>query len=207
LGVQQYKAGFFVVTAILALFAASPALQRLLVMPQTEFFTELWLLGAEHRAEGYPYNVTSGETYTVYLGIANHLGSCGYYVVQVKFRNSTESAPNSFNRTCSTLPSLYNLTVFVADKAMVEVPVTFTLNYSLGMYNESLPQVTLTGIRLNGLMLKAETLSVWNAEKSEFYGSLFFELWIYNSTTARFQYHERYVSLRLNLTAESPAPA
>ena len=46
---QQYKTLLLVVTAILSLLVASPALERLLVYPQTEFFTELWILGPGKR--------------------------------------------------------------------------------------------------------------------------------------------------------------
>ena len=106
MNLTQYKALFIVVTAVLALLVASPALQRVLVYPRTEFFTELSLLGPGHVAENYPYNITSGETYSVFLGVGNQLGSCAYYQVEVKFRNETQSAPDSFSRTASSLPSL-----------------------------------------------------------------------------------------------------
>jgi len=43
-------------------------------------------------------------------------------------------------------------------------------------------------------------VSGWNATRSEFYGNLFFETWIYNGTTESFQYHERFVGLRFNMT-------
>ena len=75
---QQFKALFILVSAVLALLVASPALQKVLVYPQTDFFTEVWMLGPGHLAESYPHNVTTGESYKVFLGLANHLGSCSY---------------------------------------------------------------------------------------------------------------------------------
>jgi hypothetical protein len=45
LNLQQYKALWIVVTAVLALLVSSPAMTRVLVYPQTSFFTEVWLLG------------------------------------------------------------------------------------------------------------------------------------------------------------------
>ena len=54
MNLQEYKVLVFVVTAIVALIVASPALQRILVYPQTEFFTELWLLGPNHVAGEFP---------------------------------------------------------------------------------------------------------------------------------------------------------
>jgi hypothetical protein len=40
----------------------------------------------------------------------------------------------------------------------------------------------------------------WDSEKMGFFGDLFFELWVYNGASHGFQYHGRFVSLRLNMT-------
>src|SRR5208337_4705983 len=106
---DEYRLPFIVVTTIIMLLVASPAMSRLLVYPRTEFFTELWLLGSNHTAEDYPYNVTNGQNYTIYLGLGNQLGYCAYYLVEVKLRNETQSAPSSLgpveDATPSSLPS------------------------------------------------------------------------------------------------------
>jgi hypothetical protein len=205
----QYKALFFVVTAVLALLVASPALQRVLVYPRTEYFTELSLLGPGHKAENYPYNITSGESYKVFLGVSNKLGSCAFYQVEVKFRNETESAPNSFSRTPSSLPSLYNLNVFVADQESFEIPVTFSVDYSFRNVirtEQSANNITLLQVNSDNVKFNGETLNLrgyssdWNPHTRVFYGNLVFELWIYNSTISSFQYNERSVDLKLNMT-------
>ena len=176
---------------------ASPALQRLLVYPQTDFFTELWLLGPQHKAENYPFNITRNQNYDVFLGIENHLGHCGYYLVQVKFRNQTQPAADSFNHTPSSLPSLYNVVAFVADKETWELPVHFSFDYT---YDENLTQVIFNRMMFNNVELAINGSSaVWDPQKSSFFGNLFFELWIYDAT-GNFQYHERFVGLRLNMT-------
>ncbi len=198
LNLLEIKVLIMIVTAVAALFVASPALQRVLVYPQTEFFSELWLLGPGHMAEGFPYNVTSGQSYNMYLGVGNQLGECAYYEVQVKFRNFTQSAPDSFNRTASSLPALYNVYMFVADKESWELPVTFGFEYS---YDQGSSRVLL-----NNLLFNSERLSLvgqstaWSSNRTDFYGNLVFELWIYNSTISGFQYHERYVDLKFNMT-------
>jgi uncharacterized membrane protein len=194
---RQCKALFIIVTAVLSLLVASPALARVLVYPQTSFFTEVWLLGPGRMAENYPYNITANENYSVFLDIANHLGSCAYYTVEVKFRNDTQSAPDIFNLTASNLPSLYNLTVFVANGETWELPVTFAFNYSVTSLQVGFNSMTFNGVNIN---LTGES-SDWNPQTKVFYGNLFFELWIYNGTTSTFQYHERFVSLLLNMTA------
>lgn len=227
LKLHQYKALFIVVTAVLALLVASPALQRVLVYPQTEFFTELGVLGPAHMAENYPYNITRNQNYTVFLDVINHLGSCAYYQVQVKFRNATQSAPDSVNRVSSSLRSLYNLTFFVANQESLETPINLALDYSfqkvsrtvfnnvtvfngagknntieLRPSNITLLQVNFESLRLNGEALNLRGLtSDWNATTRMFYGNLVLELWIYNGATSGFQYHERFVDLKLNMTS------
>jgi len=195
---QEYRVLFMAVTGILALLVASPALSRLLVLPRTEFFSEMWILGPNHKAEGYPFNITRGHDYNVFLGVGNHLGDFAYYLVEVKFRNQTQSAPNSFNRTSSSLPSLFNITAFVPDKGTWELPVTFSFDYG---YNETLAQVSLHNMILNGVELDMRDYTMaWDSRNNGFFGNLLLELWIYNATASSFRYHERFVGLWFNMT-------
>lgn len=187
---------------VLALVVASPFLSRVLVYPRTEFFTELWILDANHEAESYPFNITRNQNYSIYLGIGNRLSYCAYYLVQVKFRNQTQEAPTSFgpieNRSSSSLPSLFNVTAFVADEQAWELPLTFSFDY---VWDETLSRIDFSSLRLNGVWLNMTNYTVsWDSEKSEFRGFLFFELWLYNASANVFQYHGRFVSLRFNMT-------
>ncbi len=225
MNLNEFKVLLIVVTAVMTLFVASPALQRILVYPQTEFFTELWLLGPGHMAEGFPYNVTSGNSYNIYLGVADHLGHAGYYEVQVKFRNSTQSAPDSFNRTYSSLPALYNMYLVVPDEEQREVPLTFGFDYRFQnvtrvVYrnvtitddqgnevnvqvpeNVTILQVVFDRLRFNNVSLSLEGYtSDWDSAKGIFFGNLFFELWIHDDVSGGFKYHERYVDLKFNMT-------
>jgi len=119
MSLQEYRLPFRVATGLLVLLAASPALSRLLIIPQTESFTELWVLDRNRRAEDYPFNTARTLNHTLTLGIENHLGNFAYYLVEVKFRNKTQPTPSSFNHTPSSLPALLNITAFVADKGSV----------------------------------------------------------------------------------------
>ena len=198
MNLQEYKVLLLVIISVSALLVASPALQRLLIYPQTEFFTELWLLGPNHKGEKYPFNITRNENYNVFLGVGNHLGHCAYYVVQVKFRNLTQPAADSFNRTSSSLPSLYNITAIVADKETLEIPIVFSFDYA---YNENLSQVNFNRMMFNNVALNLNGYSTArDPQTNRFFGNLFFELWIYNDTIGTFQYHERYTDLKLNMT-------
>ena len=197
LDLHEYKVLILVVTAVSALIVASPALQRLLVYPQTEFFTELWYLGPGHMAEDIPYNISRGESYSLFLGVANHLGRCAYYSVQVKFRNANQSAPDSFNRTSSSQPAVYNVYTFVADNGTWELPVTFSFDYA---YDSDSLRVDFHSLVFNGETIDLNGYSTfWNPERNVFFGNLIFELWIYDNATGSFRYHERYVDLKFNM--------
>jgi hypothetical protein len=187
---------------VLALLIASPALSRLLVVPRTEFFTELSLLDSNHTADDLPFNISQNLNYRVFLGIGNHLGYCGYYLIEVKFRNQTQSAPSSSgplaNRIPSSLPSLYNMTAFVADQGVWERLLIFSFRYT---YDQTLLRVEFNGLRLNDAALNLTGYTTkWDPMRKGFLGYLFFELWIYSGTTNSFQYHERFVNLWLNMT-------
>lgn len=202
LKVTEFRLLYWLAVGVLALLVASPFLSRVLVYPRTEFFTELWILGANHKAENYPFNITRNQNYSIYLGIGNRLGYCAYYLVQVKFRNQTQPAPTSLkpveNLSSSSLPSLFNITAFVADETTWELPLTFSFDYG---YNVTVSQVMFYNLTINNLVLDMRNyMTTWNSTNKDFYGNLFFELWIYNSTISNFQYHARFVSLRLNMT-------
>jgi len=202
LNLKEYKVLLLVFTSVSALFAASPALQRLLVYPQTDFFTEMWLLDPNHMTENFPFNITRNGKYSIFLGIGNHLGSCSYYSIQVKFRNQSQSAADSFNRKGSSLPPLHSISAFVADKEELEILISFSFNYVQDSHNETLSQVRFLYMTFNDSVLNLnDYAAVWDAEKSGFFGNLFFELWIYNGTVGVFQYHERFTGLWLNMTS------
>jgi len=199
---EDYRAIFLVVTFVLALVVASPALSRLLVYPRTEFFTELWILDSNHRAENYPFNITRNQEYSINLGIANHLGYCAYYLVEVKFRNESQPSPTSFgpieNRTPSPLPSLFNITAFVADEGVWERPINFAFDY---VYDKNLSRVSLLSLKFNDVVLDLSDYVIeWNSTRKGFYGFLFFELSVYDRASKQFEYHGRFVGLWLNMT-------
>jgi hypothetical protein len=200
----KHNALFIVIITVLALFVASPAIQHYLVYPERESYTELWLLGSGHTAQGYPYNIVQDQNYSVFVGVENHLGFCGYYLIEVKFRNETQSSADSLNGTPSSLPSLYNLTAFVPNKQTLEIPVTFALSYTSGSYNETLPQVVFQQLTFSNQTLGLNgCFAAWNAQTHEFAGYLSFELWLYDDVIKDFWYNSRVLNLHLNMTLPS----
>ena len=196
MGLQKYRGLFLIITAVLALFIASPLLQKFVYFPQTDFFTELSLFGSYNNAT-YPTNVTSGGTFRLYLNVDNHLGSLAYYVVEAKFGNQSKFTPNTFNHTSSVLPSLGSISFFVADNESLQVPIDISLQYNVDPNDSRL--LDMQSITLNGATISDQTTIAWNSEKNGFYGNLFFELWLNNDTTNGLVYHERYVSLWLKM--------
>jgi hypothetical protein len=95
------------------------------------------------------------------------------------------------------LLSLYNITAFVPDGGTWEVPLTFSFGYAAVTSST----VQMRSIALNNIALNMSGPSIaWNSTTRTFGGFLFFELWIFNRTTSVFQYHQRDVSLALNMT-------
>lgn len=201
---QQYRNLIFIAATALALLMASPSIQQVLVYPQPEGLTEFYLLDGNRNAI-YPSNITVDETYRMYLQIANHLGSCAYYQVQIKFSNQTGLGPNSFNHTSSPLQPLGTLTVLVADGSVEEIPVevSFQYNVSEPVARGEPSRLNVQNVTFNGFSLPANSSIEWDTPKAGYFGNLIFELWIYNSTTRAFQYHERYLSLWFNMMPES----
>jgi hypothetical protein len=123
-------------------------------------------------------------------------------MVQVKFRNQTQPEPTSFgpieNRVPSNLTSLFNITAFVADEHVWELPITFAFDY---VYDETLSRIEFYGLTLNNVWLNMTDYTIsLDVEKGGFPGFLFFELWLYNADLNGFQYHGRFVRLALNIT-------
>jgi len=164
--------------------------------PPGEVFSELYALGPGHMAEGYPFNVSEGGSYMVYLGVGNHMGSSVYYEVCVKFRNSSESLPNATSGESSSLPVLYRYRVFLGDGGVWEAPLNFSL-LNVGFDGN----VSSVGrLDVDGVVSDVNKIAMWDNETKGFYYQVFVELWRYDVTTSRLGFDNRFVSLWLNVT-------
>ncbi|MEM2147846.1 MAG: DUF1616 domain-containing protein [Candidatus Bathyarchaeia archaeon] len=183
----------------LSLIILSPTLAHVVSWPEGEKFSELWILGPNRMAEGYPFNVSAGMLYRIYLGVGNHLGKSAYYKVYVKLRNQSEPLPNSTAGVPSPLEPIYEFHVFLADNSTWEREISF-----------SFEQVSFNGnvCRIGGLMFDGHYAAVdkgavWDAERNGFFIQLFFELWLYNADISDFEFHNRYVNLWFNMSTVS----
>jgi hypothetical protein len=180
----------------LGLIILSPTLAIVIRLPGGERFSELWILGSEGMAEDYPFNVKADEPYTVYLGIGNHMGGLEYYRVYIKFGNQTEPLPDALNGTPSVLDPIFEYRMFLWDGEIWEREVSFSFD---DVSSEG-SVCKVSNVMVDGHVLNVGKFCVWDNEEGGFYCQLFFELWIYNASASGFQYHNRFVGLRLNMT-------
>ncbi|UCE16199.1 MAG: DUF1616 domain-containing protein, partial [Candidatus Bathyarchaeota archaeon] len=178
--VEEYRTLFIVGTLVSMLVAVVPAFSLFIRIPSgSERFSELWLLGPAHTAENYPFNVSVTEQYRLFVGVGNHLHSSSYYIVYVKFRNQTQQLPNSTMSEPSLLPPLYEYHFVLSNGEVWEAPLTFAIENVVVQQNFSLVQ----NISINGITFPINYSSSWNSDKNGFYYQMFFELWLYNTTS------------------------
>jgi len=193
---EEYRTLFIVVTLVLALVAVSPVLGVVVPQGGSERFSEFWLLGQGHIAEGYPFHVGVDEEYRVFVGVGNHMGGSEYYMVNVKFRNGTQSLPDIDGSEPSSLSPLYEYRFFVGDGEVWESPVTFGFE---GVVVEG--DVLVVGdVIVNGVSFPVDASTSWDSEKGGCFFQLFFELWRYDVVSRAFRFHDRFVGLWLNMT-------
>jgi hypothetical protein len=194
---QDYRSVFLGVSLVCLLLAASPALSTVVSLPRGgERFSELWVLGLNHMAEDYPFNIHVWDQYSVYVGLGNHLGEAGYYAVYVKFRNQTEPLPNATLSEPSSLPSLYEFRAFAADGGTWETLVTFSVLGFSRVGNSSFVKDFI----INDQVVHFDSSATWDVEQVGFYYQLFFELWLYDTSSQEFMFHNRFVGIWLNMT-------
>jgi uncharacterized membrane protein len=197
MNLDDYKVVFIVVGLVGNLLFAIPALSLIINLPEGEEFSDLYVLGPGHMLTGYPFNVSSGVDYLVYVGVGNHLGRAAYYNVTVKFRNQTDPLPNSTSATPSSLSPLYTYRLFIDDNGTIEVPLTFSfVNVS---YSGS--QSTVGTLVINSVSFSVNKPAVWDSANNGTYYQIFMELGLYDARSDTLSYNNRFVSLWLNMTA------
>jgi hypothetical protein len=193
---EDYKVAFATLGLVGILLFASPTLGLVLHLPGGEKFSELWVLGPRHMAEGYPFNVKANDSYTVYVGVGNHMGSSSYYVVYVKFRNQSEPLPNATAGTPSPLPPLYEYRIFLQDGKTWDAPLIFSFSNVSFSENRSF----VGSLMMNGVIFNVDKSASWDVEDKGYYYQIFVELWIYSVESKGFEFHNRFVGLWLNMT-------
>ena len=159
----DFKLFYWLSCLALGLVILSPTLAMVVRLPGGERFSELWILGPEHMAEGYPFNVSENSVHKMYLGVGNHMGDLEYYLVYVKFRNQNESLPNNVNGTPSVLQPLFEYRVFLEDGGVWERQVLFSFE---GVSREGNLSKVLT-LSLNGSAVNVDKVAAWDQTNKE----------------------------------------
>jgi len=206
----QYRVTIFLMILVLILVAISPLLANIVKFPDSsEKFSEFWLLGPENTAENYPFNVTDGETYKIFVNLNNHMDSSEDYKIYVKFGNDTQI---DFANV-SSLSLLYEFQALVDDEEAWESAVTFGFqNVVIQDKVVTVDDVTTTlpienstlsvgDITINGTVIPVGASTSWNSENNGFYFRLSFELWHYDASLKEISFHDRIVGLHLNMTS------
>jgi uncharacterized membrane protein len=180
----------------LCLIFLSPTLALIIPLPEGQEFSELWILGPTHIMGDYPFNVSIGSNYHVFLGVGNQMGRLEYYLVKVKLRNQSESMPDSSLGVPSELPATYEYQLFLRDNSTWETEFTFSLRdvSSKGSVGR------ISTIVINGYALSVDKVATQDESDGGFYYELFFELWIYNATISDFQFHNRYAGFWVRIS-------
>jgi hypothetical protein len=174
-----------------------PSIMLFMQLPGGERFSELYVLGPGHMAEGYPFNVGAGVDYNVFLGVRNHLGGSASYQVVVKMRNATEPLPNATSGVPSPLPMLYAYDIFLSEGQTWEEALVFRFDgVAFGLNVSSVGR-----IRVNDAWANMNETAVWDDVNDGYYYQVFVELWLYNATGNSFGFHDRFVSLWLNMAS------
>jgi len=186
MNLEAYHALFIVATLGLALIVASPALAVLVPLQiGSEKFSEFWLLGPDHVAEGYPSNVQVDEDYKVFVGVGNHMGGSEYYMVRVKFHNISQD---------SSL-SLYDYRFFVSDDNILEFPLSFGFEDVDVEGND----LVLGAVTFEGVSFPVDISVVEDVGGAGFVFQYFFELWRYDLVSKTFRFDDLSVGIWLNL--------
>lgn len=197
MNLSDYRMVFAAIFLVFVLVAASPTLSMVITWPIGERFTEFWILGPGRMAANYPFNVTENTSYTVFLGVGNRMGRLEYYVAYVKFRNQLEPLPNATAETPSPLTLIREYRAFLSEGETWEKNVTFAFS---GVSSEG-NSCRVSYLKIDGFAFFVNKTAMWDVENKGYYFQLFFELWRFNVAESKFQFHNRFVTVWLNMTA------
>jgi uncharacterized membrane protein len=193
---DDYKLFFVTVGLIGVLLVCTPAIIGAIPPPGDEQFSELYLLGPNHMAENYPYNLVVGQKYSIYVGVGNQLGSSAQYVLYVKLGNLTDQLPNNNLGTPSPIQPLNEYRFSIKDNMKLENPLNFLVTSASIQGDNS----QINTLQINNVAFNVNKPAIRNSTSTMFTYQLFFELWIYNVHTGSVEFNNRFVNLHLNLT-------
>jgi hypothetical protein len=194
---QETAKLFYVISCIaLGVIIFSPTLFSVIGLPKGESYSALWLLDSDHQIENGTLVISPTKLYKVYLGVENHMRNLEYYRIYVKLRQNNEALPDEATESPSPLEPIFEYRVFLNDNETWERESRFSIEEI--SFSGDFAQIS--GLSIDGNYLSVNEFVAREEQSNDFYCQFIFELWLLNSTTSRFQYHNRFVSLWLRLT-------
>ncbi len=197
MNLNHYKILLVAIGLVGILILATPVLGTLIVIPGSERYSELYLLGPQQTTSNIPYNVLPNQTYTIYLGVGNHMGESQYYLVDAKLRNQSQSFPNETSDTSSSLQPVYQYREFIGNEGSWQTPVDFSISNISVVKNE----MVLGTISIMNSTSTVNLKAIYDTKNQGYYYEVFFELWSLNPNTGSFQFQDRSVYFWIRLAA------
>ena len=196
---RQIKTVYTFFCILLCLIFIAPTLFVTIPLPNSESFSEMWLLGDNNMIETGAFNILLTEPSTVYLGVANHMDKLEYYTVYVKLRNQSQALRETSPQLPSPIKSIFAYHLFLTNNEPWETP--FTFSFETVSFEGNISRISTLSI--NGKEVSVNTTLARDTISGHFRCQILFELWIYNSTISGFQYHNRSVWFWINLIEPS----
>jgi uncharacterized membrane protein len=137
----------------------------------------------------YPFNIIQRQSYSVFLGVINHMYSSAYYKMNMKFCKENDQFPNLEANAPSPVQTLYTYRLLLEDVGISES----TLNFSIPRVDFLEKRALIDTLVINGEEIKVEKSIDWNVTSTGFYCQLFFELWLYDAASSEFQFATQFV--------------
>ena len=109
---------------------------------------------------------------------------------------SNQPLPSINSSEPSSLPSIHEFQFVLADGDVWETPIIFEI-LDASVDGDSM---VVKSVSINDRIVQVDCSSSWDSEDSGYPFQLFFELWVYNSESSTFEFHDRFVGIWLNMT-------
>lgn len=197
ISLDDFKSLYALSFVVLSLIIISPTVAMFFPPSKGARFSELWVLNEERKMEGYPFNVVANTTYKVRVGVSNHIGTSAHYLIYVKFKNQSATLPNATSAEPSPTPPLMEYRFFLEENGNWETLAAFGFPTVSRFGN----YCRVESVEIDGRIFIVEQNSMWDSLSNGFFYQMFFELWLYNMASKRFEYNNRFVGFWMNMTA------
>ena len=199
MNVEYLKLIYVAVCAVLIFIVLWPTLALFVDVPQSEKFSELYVLGQDRTFESIPSDISVGTEYKVIVGTGNHMSDVEYYSVRFKLRNQTEVSNDVQSGGPSSVDAVEDYRFFLANEDVREADFVFAFeNVSI-----SGDVSRISALSINSQLVNVNTIASRGNEDNGFLYQMLFELWIFNSTTLNFQFYNRSSWFWVNLISSN----